>query len=655
MGWPRRIALATSLVTGALLAIAVVLAVRAPVDDALVVLVVGLSAAPAAAVLGVVIAWRRPHNVVGPLLTLVGLATAANVVRDVGWWYLADRRPDVLPSLDWLAALSDQSAAWVFVAIGLLFLYFPDGRLPGPRWRWVPPTLVVCGAIDHLGTAFDPMAFREPLRDIPRPWAALPWPLELTVAAAFLLELVLVLACTASLVVRFRRSDGVRRAQIKWLALAGIAIPLYPVGCLLEIVIWGRPLWMSAAIGLAGLIGIPAATAVAMLRHDLYDVDRALAAAVTYGFVSAVLVAVYAVGSTAGGVLFGRDSPVAAAAATAVCAVALSPLRVRLQRRVDRRLYPMRRAALAAIETLNQDTRSGRARPEELESRLRGALRDPRLRVGFQVPGTDGYVDTEGASVEPLGAIPVELGGREIGVIRPGSAAVRPELLRQLAGSAATLVEVVRLRLEVAQALREVESSRARLVHAGYAERKRLESDLHDGAQQRLASLGLAFRLAQRHLDDGTVDVNGLLDQGVAELGTALVELRRIAHGLRPGRLDDGLDAALTELVRTVPLAVDVDVCADRLPDDVATTAYYVATEAITNAVKHATADRIALRVTRSDGRLLVQVSDDGRGGAALSARSAIADRVAALGGTLRVDSPPGAGTTVEAVLPCAS
>jgi signal transduction histidine kinase len=655
MGWPRRVALATSLVTGAVLAVAAALASQAPVAGALGNLAIALSAAPAAAVLGVVIAWRRPHNVVGPLLALVGLAAAVNAGRDVGWWYLADRRPDLLPSLDWLAALGDQSAAWLFVAIGLLLVYFPDGRLPGPRWRWVPPTLIICGAIDHLGTAFDPMAFREPLQDVARPWAPLPVLLQVPVLVAFVGELVLVLACTASLVVRFRRSDGTRRAQIKWLALAGIAIPLYPVGCLLEILIWGRPLWMSAAIGLAGLIGIPAATAIAMLRHDLYDVDKALAAAVTYGFVSAVLVAVYAVGSTVGGVLFGRDSPIAAAGATAVCAIALAPLRTRLQRRVDRRLYPLRRAALAAIETLNQDTRSGRARPEELEGRLRTALRDPRLRVGFQVPGTDGYVDTEGAAVVPLGAVPVELGGREIGVIRPGSAALRPELLRQLASSAATLVEVVRLRLEVAQALREVESSRARLVQVGYAERKRLERDLHDGAQQRLASLGLAFRLAQRHLDDGTVDVNGLLDQGVAELGTALVELRRIAHGLRPGRLDDGLDAALTELVRTVPLAVDVQVCADRLPDDVATTAYYVATEAITNAVKHATADRIALRVTRSDGRLLIKVSDDGCGGATLSARSGIADRVAALGGTLQVDSPPGAGTTVEAVLPCAS
>jgi len=119
--------------------------------------------------------------------------------------------------------------------------------------------------------------------------------------------------------------------------------------------------------------------------------------------------------------------------------------------------------------------------------------------------------------------------------------------------------------------------------------------------------------------------------------------------------VDDGLDAALAELVRTVPIAVDLDVCADKLPDDVATTAYYVVSEAVTNAVKHATADRIGLRVSRTDGRLLISVSDDGRGGAMLSSRSGIADRVAALGGTLRVHSPRGDGTRVEAVLPCAS
>ncbi len=655
MDWPRRLAPATSLVSGAALAFAAVLTVLSPVRGTLVALALGLSVAPASSVLGVIITRRRPRNLVGPLLTLVGFTVSVNAARDVGWWYLAERRPADLSALRWLAALTDQSATWIIVTIALLLLYFPDGALPGPRWRWIPPTLVVCGAIDHLGTAFDTTPFRAPLGQLQRPWPALPIPLQLVALVAFALELLLVLACAASLVVRYRRSDRIRRAQITWLALAGTAIPLYPLGCLLEIMLWGRPLWVSAGIGLVGLVGVPVATAVAVLRHDLYDIDKALAATVTYGLVSAVLVGIYAVSSVVGGVLFGRGSSIVAAGATAMCAIALAPLRTRLQRGVDRRLYPARRAALAAIERLSLDTRSGLASPERLEGTLRTALRDPALRIGFQVPGTHGYVDADGAPVEPAGAVPVRLGGREIGVLRPGSAAVRPELLRQVAASAATLVEVVRLRLEVARALREVESSRVRLVQASYEERRKLERDLHDGAQQRLVSLGMAFRLAQRHLDDGTVDVNGLLDQGVAELGTALAELRKIAYGLRPGRLDDGLDAALTELVRTVPIAVELQVCADRLPDDVATTAYYVVSEAITNAVKHATAARIGLTVTRADGRLLISVRDDGRGGATLPARSGIADRVAALGGTLRVHSPLGQGTVVEAALPCAS
>jgi signal transduction histidine kinase len=213
----------------------------------------------------------------------------------------------------------------------------------------------------------------------------------------------------------------------------------------------------------------------------------------------------------------------------------------------------------------------------------------------------------------------------------------------------------VRLRSEVALALGEVRSSRARLLEIGYEERRRIERDLHDGAQQRLVSLGMRMRLAQRHLDDGTVDVDGLLDESVAELGTAVAELRQIAHGLRPSSLDDGLAAALANLVRSLPLAVEMDVDGDPLPDAVATTAYYVASEAITNAVKHAEATRIELHVVRRDGQLLIRVRDDGRGGARLGLRSGLVDRVAALGGSVHVASPEGHGTEVEAALPCAS
>jgi signal transduction histidine kinase len=271
------------------------------------------------------------------------------------------------------------------------------------------------------------------------------------------------------------------------------------------------------------------------------------------------------------------------------------------------------------------------------------------------MPGAEGYVDRHGEPlVVPGRAVPVELNGEPIGVLIPGSAGQSRELLREVAGRATTMIEVVRLRLELAQALREVDASRSRLVQIGFEERRRLERDLHDGAQQRLVSLGMALRVAQRHVGDGTVDLHGLLDESVAELGTAVAELRQIAHGLRPTSLDDGLQTAVGRLVQGVPVRIEMAVEAGPMPDDVATTAYFVISEAVTNAVKHANASCIGLRVSRIDGKVVVHVRDDGKGGAVLHERSALADRVAALGGSLAVESLPGRGTVIEATLPCA-
>ncbi len=649
----RLLATAAAILTGGVLAASVALAVVADTRAGWAGLAFELVVVPLTAVIGVVIARRTTANPVGFLLVVVSLTVALTAAREIGWQVLASR-PDSADSLAWVVAVLEQGAFWVLAAVALLLLHFPDGRLPSPRWRWGPATMVVATAATEVFGAFESMAFRPPLEDLARPFDGLPPWLEAVGLAVFVLMLVLVLASAFSLLSRYRHSGWLARRQIRWLAVGGLGVASYPMLCLAEILLWGEPTWFSGSVGLAGLVGIPVTLAIAMLRHDLYDVDRALAGTVTWGLVTTMLVAVYVLASATAGLVLGQDSELAAAGVTAVAAVALGPLRHRLQQRVDRRLYPLRRAAYDAVAQLQHDVSQGRTTPEELEHVLAKALRDPELRVGYRLPGAAGFVTADGVPAPP-GGEPVLLAGTAVGVIVARSPQLTPELLRQVADRSTSSVETVRLRLELAGALRDVESSRSRLVQIGYEERRRLERDLHDGAQQRLVSLGMALRLAQRHLEDGTVELDDLLDQAVAELGTAVAELRQIAHGIRPSSLDDGLDAAVARLVRALPVPVELDVRVGVLPDDVATTAFFVISEALANAVKHADASVIALRVSRQNGSVIVSVSDDGRGGAHLGSASGIADRVAALGGSLQVESPAGRGTVVKAALPCAS
>jgi signal transduction histidine kinase len=652
MSWARRAVVACGVLTGLHLLIAVCFLAVAPNSTSWLTFVVGVAVVPAITGLSVPLARRREGARVGVLLGLLSLAVAHVVAKEIWLQWLATI--DDPGRWSWLVAGTAEDAWWVLTTFGLLLLYFPDGRVPSPRWRWVPATMLIATVLIQIDGAIAATPFRAPLADLERPFGPPPGGWEPIALVAFVALLFLVAACAISLGLRFRRAHRTQRQQIKWLALAGIGMPLYPLLCLLEITIWGEPLWYSAGVGLACLLATPVAAAIAVLKHDLYDVDKALGLALTWGLVTALLLAVYAAASSMAGLLIGRNSEAGVAIGTAVAALLLLPsLRV-VRRVVDARLYPLRRAALAAVDGLHRDIGVGRARPEQLQDVLREALRDPGLRVGFRSPGSAAYLDTDGKPV-PADGVPVHQNAAETGVLVPGSGPASTELLREVADRCSTLVEVVRLRSDVAMALREAQSSRARLVEIGYAERRRMERDLHDGAQQRLVSLGMQLRLAQRHLDDGTVDVDQLLDDSVAELGTAVAELRQIGHGLRPSTLDDGLPAALANLVRSVPLTVDMHVDGRPLPDAVATTAYFVASEAITNAVKHAEASRIVLQVVRRADQLLVRVTDDGIGGARLGLRSGLVDRVAALGGSLHVASPEGRGTQVEATLQCAS
>ena len=621
-------------------------------------------------VLGVIVARRRPTNWVGPLLVLIAPVAMGLAVDD-----LSDAlfRPSSAPAPLWnfYVGISPGMWMWLFVPPALLILVFPDGRPPGRNWRWVGYGLVIVPLLFLLPAAADPTPFQPPFAGVPHlirfpePWNELVGIFGVALLPIFLGLLV---ASVLSIVVRYRRAVGVVRTQLKWFMLGATFLP---ATLLLG---WAGFLFLHSPdlviVGFAlTYLALPLATAIAVLRYDLYDVDRAISTAVTYGLITAALLTVFTMASFVVGLMAGQASPIAAAAATAICAAVLAPLRTRLQRWVDRRAYPLRRAALAAIDRLRVRTYSGHAQPEQLESALRSALRDPDLRVGYIVPGKTGLVAADGSElpVDSVRRVPVRVGSHEIGALlagtqQRGDEGASLELLAELADASSLLVEIVRLRIELRQALGEVESSRARLLHAGYEERRRLERDLHDGAQQRLVSLGMAMRVAQRHLDDPELDVDGLLDSSVAELATAVAELRQIAHGLRPSSLDDGLGRALSSLASKLPIPATVDLAGDvgvcRIPDEVATTAFFVASEAMANAVKHAGPATIGLRVSHEDGKLTVQVRDDGQGGACVrsgAGLAGIADRVAAAGGTLSLSSPAGHGTVVEASLPCGS
>jgi signal transduction histidine kinase len=202
-----------------------------------------------------------------------------------------------------------------------------------------------------------------------------------------------------------------------------------------------------------------------------------------------------------------------------------------------------------------------------------------------------------------------------------------------------------------------IRAAQARIVQAADAERQRLARNLHDGAQQRLASLALVLRLAREKLVVDPSHAEQLLDDAAAEVASALRELRELARGLHPAVLGEhGLRRALEVLVERAPFPVRVDAPGHRLPEQVETAVYYIVSEALANASKHAEPTRATVDVAHEDGSVCVEIRDDGKGGADPSGSGLVGlrDRAEALGGSLTVESPPGAGTTIRAVLPTA-
>ena len=302
----------------------------------------------------------------------------------------------------------------------------------------------------------------------------------------------------------------------------------------------------------------------------------------------------------------------------------------------------------------------------DLRAAFARALGDPSLELAYWVPANGRYVDAGGQQVEMpqpesgRTATVVEREGEPIAaLVHDPALAENDELVQSVCAAAALTLENARLQAELRARLAELQASRARLVEATETERRRIERDLHDGTQQRLVSIAMALGLAESKLAADRPAVQPVLSEAREALALALAELRELTQGIRPAILvERGLASALDDLARRAALPVRLDVAiSGRLPEQVEGAAYFVASEALANAAKHSHASEVCLSAAQDSGALVLEIADDGIGGAAAgngTGLRGLADRVEALGGRLTVSSPPGRGTTIRVEVRCA-
>jgi len=650
------------------------------------------------AVLGAVVVSRQPRNPVGWVLTVIGVSFTAIGVSNQLYVHV------VLPAghVTGLASYVLWLGNWAWLpamipAFTLLPLLFPTGRPLTRRWQPLIWLVAVGATLAVVGTALLPgplggtPAVVNPLGvDLPA--------LELVGVVGLACLLLASLASIASLAVRFRRSTGVERQQLKWVTSAAALLPL---GLLTGIGLGGDAGW---PIVLIVMLIIAVAVVVAMLRYRLYDIDlvisRTLLVTGLAGFITAAYVGiVVGVGSLVGG----GDEPNLALSvvATAVVAVAFQPVRRGLQRVANRLVFGRRATPYDVLSGFA--TRVGAAEPSSdtlvqlAELMARGTGADPArvwLRVGSELrpaamwpsasdagerpaavtvaelDGTVGNLVDPASAVPALPdtdlAVPVRDGGELLGVLtiaKPRGerlTEIDTDLLGRLAAASGVLLRNLRLDAELAQRLTDLEASRRRLLSAQNDARQRIEEDLAGGSRAQLAALRERLSGLCHEVDAASAPKTALLlDQLVTATVGAMATLDGLAAGVYPPRLaSDGLAAALTE--QAGKAAVPVSVHAEgvgRYPAEVEAAVYFSVLEALQNVAKYAAADSARVRLAQDDGQLSFEVVDDGAGfdpettqrGTGLQG---MADRLDTVGGTMTLHSAPGRGTTIAGQVP---
>lgn len=605
-------------------------------------------------VAGALILRRQPGHRIGLILVVMGVAATLTEVAE-GYAFH--------PSYPGVAVVQAITNCGWLVGIGgyaLIALLFPTGRVPSRRWSLLVPFIVIGWALAAIGTVFGTSSAAA-FADGVNPYARAGDVADAMWSVGATLLTVALLAAIVSLFGRYRRGGPVERQQVRLLAYAFVALAVVAP---FAVVLHSDSALVRVAIGFV-VTAIPCAVCVAILRYRLYDVDLAAQAALVYGTVTLVLAVAFASTTLFIGTAIGRDSVWATAGATLLVAVAFRPLRARVQDGVDRRFRRARHDALEHASRFMEELRLGLAVPEDTGDLLRQLI-DPDLVLVLRSTAVDGWVNEEARPMaEPIAGsdtVLVESGGLVVGAVVLGS--IEPDrlrLVRPVVNATTLAVEMARLRMDLRLQLAAVEASRERIVEAAEEERRRMQRDLHDGAQQRLVSVGLVLRHAQHELGSGVGDPMASLDDAVGQVVAVIAELREMASGMSPSQLDNGLEPALRDLAeraRPTRVAIEMLPSVGRLTRPLETAAYFVACEGLTNAIKHAGASHVVLRAVREHKVFRLTVHDDGGGGADPSLGTGLCglvDRVESIGGTFRLDSPAGIGTTITVEFLCAS
>ena len=638
--------------------------------------VVGLVAILAMCSVGALVAWRRPANRIGWLLLAIAFSA---IFLDLPKLYagVAVYVHPGLPGADWLYWLSQ--IAWMFLFAQLLVLlplWFPDGRLLSRRWSIViglaaiPVILVIAGSLDPSATA--------PLRNPVGVQAMAGMNNALNGAPFAVLLLGTYGLGVSSLLVRYRRGGEQEREQLKWL-LVGVVLLL--AALLMSFFV---PALQNAPLIPFAAATLPVAIGIGVLRYRLYDIDLIINKALVYGGLAAVITGVYVLLVVGIGAMIGSNQRfLLSLVATALIALAFQPLRQRAQQLANRLVYGKRATPYEALSQFSEQLSETYSHEDILDRMARilgegtGAERaEVWVRAGHRLvlaSSSPKSAEAPAPLVMDNGTlpnmqrdtiVPVSHAGELLGALavdkKRGETmnTVEQKLVTDLAGQAGLVLKNVGLNQELLARLEDLRASRQRLVTAQDEERRRLERDLHDGAQQHLVALKIKLGLAEAAAQPET-KVRALITQLKQDADDALDTMRELARGIYPPLLaSDGLEAALRAQIRriTVPVDLQLDDVA-RQPREVEGAVYFCCLEALQNVAKYAEAGRISLRLWTEDANLAFSVQDDGKGFDPVtvpqgSGLQNMRDRVEALGGSLEVRSMPGKGTTIQGRVP---